>query len=66
MKRSFNELMVPFGDVVAGLGDNMGGFQCRGVLLIRITVGHLSVVLAVGTSWGCLALFALSLRDGSI
>ena len=32
-------------------------FQCRGVLLIRITVGQVPTVLAVGTGGDCLDIF---------
>ena len=50
-------------------------FQCRGVLLISITVGQGPTALAVGAGWGCLDIFtpvyhfsflSLSLGDGLI
>ena len=49
-------------------------FQCRGVLLIWIRVGHGPIALAVGAGGGCLgffslvyhSLFFLSLGDGPI
>ena len=34
-------------------------FQCRGVLLIWIRVGHGPIALAVGAGWGCLDIFSL-------
>ena len=34
-------------------------FQCRGVLLIWITVGQGPIVLAVGAGGGCLDIFSL-------
>ena len=34
-------------------------FQCRGVLLIWITVGQGPIVLAVGAGRGCLDIFSL-------
>ena len=34
-------------------------FQCRGVLLIWITVGQGPIVLAVGVEGGCLDIFSL-------
>ena len=37
-------------------------FQCRGVLLTSITVGHGSIVLAVGAGGGCLDIFSLIYR----
>ena len=70
---------------VPGRPTNLGGgrvvrrcwvnFQCRGVLLIWITVGQGPIVLAVGAGGGCLDIFALiyhfcslslSLGDGPI
>ena len=51
-------------------------FQCRGVLLVWITVGQGPIVLAVGAGGGCLDIFSLiyhsllyfylSLGDGPI
>ena len=44
------------GRVVRRCWDN---FQCRGVLLIWITVGQGPIVLAVGAGSGCLDIFSL-------
>ena len=44
------------GRVVRRCGVN---FQCRGVLLICITVGQGPIVLAVGAGGGCLDIFSL-------
>ena len=50
-------------------------FQCRGVLLVWITVGQRPIALAVGAGGGCLDIFSLvylfsflspSLGDGPI
>ena len=73
-------------DQIEGHTNNPGGgrvvrrcwvnFQCRGVLLIWITVGQGPIVLAVGAGGGCLDIFfchlsplfsfSLSLVDGPI
>ena len=37
-------------------------FQCRGVLLVWITVGQGPIVLAVGAGGGCLDIFSLVCR----
>ena len=38
-------------------------FQCRGVLLIWITVGQGPIVLAVGAGGGCLDIFLSSIAS---
>ena len=60
---------IRLSDQIDGHTNNPGGgrvvrrcwvnFQCRGVLLIWITVGQGPIVLAVGAGEGCLDIFSL-------